>query len=75
MFVYNRCNSSASAIREIKKEYNNVDWISGKTVEPLLAGAMTYWGVQSEFNGCTALGRANYSLDIQDKSDKDNEDK
>ena len=23
VFVYNRCNSSASAIREIKKEYNN----------------------------------------------------
>ena len=43
--------------------------------QPLLAGAMTYWVVQSEFNGCTAPGKANYSLNIQDKSDKDNEDK
>lgn len=69
VFIYNRCNSSASAIREIRKEYNNVDWISDKTVEPLLAGAMTYWVVQSEFNGCTAPGRASYSLSIQDKKE------
>lgn len=69
VFVYNRCNSSASAIREIRREYNNVDWISDKTVEPLLAGAMTYWVVQSEFNGCTAPGRASYSLSIQDKKE------
>lgn len=76
VFVNNRCNSSASAIREIKKEYNNDDWISDKTVKPLLAAAMTYWVVQSEFNGCTAPGRANYSLDIQDKNDKkENKDK
>ncbi len=75
VFVYNRCNSSASAIRKIKKDYNNEDWISDETVEPLLAGAMTYWVVQSEFNGCTAPGKANYSLNIQDKSDKENEDK
>lgn len=71
VFIYNRCNSSASAIREIRKEYNNMDWISDKTVEPLLAGAMTYWAVQSEFNGCTAPGRASYSLKIGDKDEKE----
>ena len=48
VFVYNRCNSSASAISEIKKEYNNDDMISDKIVEPFLAAAMTYWVVQTE---------------------------
>ena len=71
VFVYNRCNSSASAISEIKKEYNNDDRISDKIVEPLLAAAMTYWVVQSEFNGCTAPGTANYSLNIGDKDEKE----
>lgn len=71
VFVYNRCNSSASAISEIKKEYNNDDRISDKTVEPLLAGAMTYWVVQSEFNGCTAPGKVRYSLTIGGKDEKD----
>lgn len=71
VFVNNRCNSSALAIRGIKKDYNNEDWISDEIVEPLLAGAMTYWVVQSEFNGCTAPGKANYSLKIGDKDEKE----
>lgn len=71
VFVNNRCNSSALAIRGIKKDYNNEDWISDEIVEPLLAGAMTYWVVQSEFNGCTAPGKANYSLKIGDKDGKE----
>lgn len=71
VFVNNRCNSSVLAIRGIKKDYNNEDWISDEIVEPLLAGAMTYWVVQSEFNGCTAPGKANYSLKIGDKDEKE----
>ncbi len=63
-FVYNRCNSSVSEIKKIKKDYSaEAALISDGVVEPLLAGAMTYWVVQSEYYGCTAPKRASYSLD------------
>lgn len=74
-FVYNRCNSSQSAINEMRKDYAKseyVELISDKVVEPLLAGAMTYWVVQAEFNGCTAPEHVFYSLDIQDKKENKN---
>lgn len=63
-FVYNRCNSSVSEIKKMKKKYSaEAALISDGVVEPLLAGAMTYWVVQSEYYGCTAPGRVTYSLD------------
>ncbi len=72
-FVYNRCNSSPSKIKEMKGEYSTeAALISDGVVEPLLAGAMTYWVVQSEYYGCTAPGRASYSLNSQDKEEEKN---
>lgn len=66
-FAYNRCNSSVSAIKDMKTEYGNVEWIADEVIEPLLAGAMTFWVVQSEFNGCTSPDKVSYSLNGQDK--------
>lgn len=72
-FAYNRCNDARSAIDKMKSDSANAEYvkmISDKTVEPLLAGAMTYWVVQADFCGCTLPKRVSYSLNIQDNVEK-----
>lgn len=72
-FVYNRCNSSLSEIKKMKGENSaEAALISDGVVEPLLAGAMTYWVVQSEYYNCTAPGRVTYKLNLQDKEEEKN---
>lgn len=67
--AYNRCNSSKEAIQDMKNNCKNPEWVSDKEADELLAGAMTYWVVEADFNGSTSPDSVSYKLGIQDKNE------
>lgn len=67
--AYNRCNSSKKAIQNMKVGCRYPECVSNKETDQLIAGAMTYWVVEADFNGCTSPDKVSYKLSIQDKKE------